>query len=295
MAARVEREDFIGASGARLALYRAGAPGGVPMVLANGLGGNIAAFQSFIDHFAPLCDIASWDYAGLYESERASEGTGTTVAEHTADLVALLDHVGMERAIVVGWSMGVQVGLELHRGSADRVLAFVAINGAPGHPFRTSIASRFLETSLPLLAGTWKRHGGKAGWVAPMAANSRVLFGALKAMGFVGNTADSDIFFRLMREFAYLDFGHYLDLLGALGAHDATDLLARVTAPTLVIAGERDLFTPVVTARKMTEHIAAAELYVVPSATHYCPIEFAELVHLRTEKFLRERGALPAR
>jgi pimeloyl-ACP methyl ester carboxylesterase len=41
--------------------------------------------------------------------------------------------------------------------------------------------------------------------------------------------------------------------------------------------------------------VPAAELLVVPGGTHYVAVEFPELVNLRVEKFLRERGYLPTR
>jgi len=55
------------------------------------------------------------------------------------------------------------------------------------------------------------------------------------------------------------------------------------------VAGQRDRFTPVPVARRMAETIPHAELYLIPAATHYCALEFPELLNLRIDKFLHER------
>ncbi len=72
-------------------------------------------------------------------------------------------------------------------------------------------------------------------------------------------------------------------------AHTAWDHLPHVDVPTLIIAGERDKFTPAWLSRKMAEHIPGAELMLVPLGTHTAPLEYRELVELRVERFLRDR------
>jgi pimeloyl-ACP methyl ester carboxylesterase len=59
--------------------------------------------------------------------------------------------------------------------------------------------------------------------------------------------------------------------------------------PTLVVAGERDLFTPRHLSLEMAQRIRGAELLEIPRGSHAALIEQPELVNLRLEKFLRER------
>lgn len=86
----------------------------------------------------------------------------------------------------------------------------------------------------------------------------------------------------------------YMLVLERLGEHDAYDVLPDVDVPVLVIAGDRDRFTPRSAAEKMVREIPGAELMVVPGGTHYVAVEQPELVNLRIEKFFRERGYPPA-
>jgi pimeloyl-ACP methyl ester carboxylesterase len=76
----------------------------------------------------------------------------------------------------------------------------------------------------------------------------------------------------------------------SLGEHDAARVLEKIRVPTLVIAGDRDAFTPRQLAQQMARRIPRGELLLVRGATHYTAVEFPELVNLRIEKFFRENG-----
>ena len=111
-----------------------------------------------------------------------------------------------------------------------------------------------------------------------------------KRIGLAAKTLDEDIFHQLAASFADLDMKVYMRVLELLGEHDATRLLDEVDVPALVIAGDKDLFTPRSAAERMARRIPGAELLVVPGGTHYLAVEYPELVNLRIEKFYRERG-----
>ncbi len=87
----------------------------------------------------------------------------------------------------------------------------------------------------------------------------------------------------------HVDFPMFLRMLRAAGEHTAGDLLPQIDVPVLVVAGERDTFTPAFLARAMAEALPRGELLMVPRGTHVTPIERPELVDARVEQFLRER------
>lgn len=69
-----------------------------------------------------------------------------------------------------------------------------------------------------------------------------------------------------------------------------TGLLCQVNIPLLVIAGDRDPFTSLVSVQNIVKRMKDAELMVVPGAAHYLAADYPEHVNLRIEKFFRERG-----
>jgi pimeloyl-ACP methyl ester carboxylesterase len=282
--------------GTELAAYEAGGGPGPTIVLANGLGGNIATWRYFLSEFAPSHRIVSWDYRGLYQSAPTAGGNDYTVSTQADDLRAVLDHFGVERAFCVGWSMGVQVSFEFYRHHPERVLGMGLINGTYGRPFATAfvpvLGKSPLFPMIPAILRAVETVAHLAEPVQPLAekvARSRLALRTLQTVGLVNRSLAEDVFLELAGEVAKLDMPRYMATLNSLGDHCAQALLPHVAVPALIITGDRDLFTPVDQSREMAARIPAAELMVIPSGTHYTPLEFPELIHLRVHKFLRER------
>jgi 3-oxoadipate enol-lactonase len=279
--------------GAPLAGYVAGSAGPT-LVLANGLGGPISAFRHQVRHFERRFRVVTWDYRGLYGSRSATPPARVDVAAQADDLEDLLDAAGAESAIVVGWSMGVQVALELALRAPNRVSELVLINGAHGRPManlRVPSASRW----LPYLLERARPHHALASRIVARATHFRLGAELARGLGLVSPRLGADEILELAREFQALDFDVYLRTLAALEQHDPSAGLHRLAARTLVIAGGRDPLFSSRVGRALSERLRHGELYVVPKATHYAPLEFPELVNARIDAFLssapRAQGA----
>lgn len=68
---------------------------------------------------------------------------------------------------------------------------------------------------------------------------------------------------------------------------DSTELLARLTIPTLVVVGEHDLPAPPEVMRQMANSIAHATFVQVPAAGHLTPLEQPEIVNKTLLQFLK--------
>jgi len=288
-----ENHLMVARDGVRIAYYDEGNPDGPVMILANGLGGNIAAWRYLVSYFADKYRIISWDYRGLYHSGRSEEMDGYSIERHVWDMEDLVSHLGLKNPILLGWSMGVQVNFEYCREHEAEVAALVAINGTSGRPFRSFLRRDLLddvfEQVLPHLLGVAQQHWEKVAFVGPLFAESKLALKSLQTLGIIGSTANLELFQDLARNFVGLDFGIYTQILEELGVHDASDVVENLALPLLMIAGEDDPMTPASVFEEIAYQKSNSELSVVPGATHYCPIEFPELVNLRIEKFIREK------
>ena len=92
-----------------------------------------------------------------------------------------------------------------------------------------------------------------------------------------------------MEHVAAMDPQIFLAMLRHAGEHTAEDILERIAVPTLVVAAERDTFTPPALAEHMAEVIPGAELFLLRGASHAAPIEQPVAIQLRLDKFERER------
>ena len=88
---------------------------------------------------------------------------------------------------------------------------------------------------------------------------------------------------------ARIDTRLFVAMLSSAARHSAEDLLPSITVPTLVVAGERDGFTPPERSRSMAAAIPGAELLEIEGASHTAPIERPHLVDSTVRDFVARR------
>jgi pimeloyl-ACP methyl ester carboxylesterase len=115
-----------------------------------------------------------------------------------------------------------------------------------------------------------------------------------RQLGVMAPSLDVAFFREIAEEWTGLDLAVYAELFAELEQHDASDLLAQVAAPTLVIAGGRDRFTPPHLSWRMAESVANSQLYEIPHATHFGLLEAPAAIARRIRRFLEECIGLPA-
>jgi len=286
-----EERFFHSYDGTKIAYHVIGS--GAPMILANGLGGTYMAWRHLYTFFKDRYRIYSWDYRGLYHSSPPDDPTHLRMADHVKDALALIETEKIAKAIWAGWSMGVQLSLEIYRDHPELFEAMVLINGTYGKAFDTAFGWKGSSTLIPAGARAAIRFWHPVALAGRAVGKWDGLIRMMKRLGLVSATLDEEIFKELYREFVTLDVKTYMTIFKTLGEHNAKDMLPRIAVPCLVIAGERDPFTPRKVAEKMAKKIPGCELCLVPGGTHYAPVEYPELVNFRIEKFFRERTAPP--
>jgi pimeloyl-ACP methyl ester carboxylesterase len=263
------------------------------VLLANGLGGSWKAWSHQLSYLGDRYRFVSWDYRGLYRSGPPGDRDALGIDAQVRDALAVLDAEGIERTAVFGWSMGVQVALELFRVAPERVSTLVLVNGVAGRPWETVLDLGAMRHVVPRALGAARAMPGVVGAVTRRVTAWPETVGWAKRLGLAARTLDERLWADLAGSFQDLDMDVYVRTLEKLGHHDAWPTLGNIDVPTLVVTGDRDLFTPRSAAERMVQAIRGAELLVVAGGTHYVAVEFPELVSLRVEKFFRERGWPP--
>jgi pimeloyl-ACP methyl ester carboxylesterase len=243
------------------------------VVLANGLGGTYITYRYLYDALGDY-KVISWDYRGLYTSGAAADPKANTIAHQVSDLVEILAAENVDAFVIAGWSMGVQVAFETVKRHPDRVKGLFAINGTYGRAFRTVMGSRLVGRTIPTLLRLVRAQAALAGRASKIVAGSDALISAMKRLGLVGQTIDMDIFRRVAAGFQTIDWVIYSDLLSRLDEHDAEDVLAKITIPTTIVTGDKDLMTPPATAEHIHRAIPGSRLVVIKGGTHYTPVEY---------------------
>jgi pimeloyl-ACP methyl ester carboxylesterase len=255
------------------------------LVFANGLGGPHVALRHQVRHFSSRYRVITWDYRGLYASRDAKQPQRVDIEAQVDDLERVLDAADIERAVLVGWSMGVPVMLELCARSPERASHLVLISGAPNRPLG-STGLPAIGPLLPHLIDVARALHPVGERLVGRLSDSRNVARLVRRLGIVSPTIGTDELLELAGHFKALDLDVYFRTLRALDAYDGTQVLDRLSLPTLVIGGGRDFLVPTQVTRSLASR-TNAEVLVIPGATHYAPAEFPELVNARIEAFLK--------
>ena len=114
--------------------YRVDGPtGGIPVVVQHGWSGSKTDFESYVDAFQDAgYRCFSIDSLGHGESDAPTERTLYGRADRAGDVIAVLDQEGVERAHMVGYSMGGWIACCVAEFHADRLLSLVIGGHCPG-------------------------------------------------------------------------------------------------------------------------------------------------------------------
>ncbi len=261
---------------------------GAPIVLCDGIGCDGFVWRYLRRDLVPR-RILHGHYRGHGRSQAPRDPARVTIPDLADDVAAILDDAAVERAVLCGHSMGVQVALETWLRHRDRVAGLILTCGAPSHPLRTFRGARTLEDVLPTVERLLIR--------APRMINglTRALLPTRLALTIAGRVeinralVDPDAFMPYLEAMARMDVRVFLAMLAAAGAHSSDPWLATVDVPVLVVAGARDGFTPPARSREMAEAIPGAELLEIEDGTHTAPIERPALVGQAVLDFLARR------
>jgi len=263
---------------------------GMPVLLANGLGGPRDVWTDLVRQLSDRYRFVTWNYRGLWGDPASPALAARSVVEHARDALAVLDAEAIPRCCVVGWSMGVQAALELFSCAPDRVSSLVLLSGGARVTWADGRAgpllARLLAYSLRALRASPQlvAEGVRRGIQSPEA------FTWARRLGLIGEQVSADEFGQITAGTVQLNLPLYVDTLQRLAHYDGRNVLARVDVPTLVIAGDRDPFTPRREVERLVHDIPGAEYLPLPGATHYVLLDEAERVNLRIEKFWNEHG-----
>lgn len=105
---------------------------GPPLMLLHGFTGSAANWRPFMDVFGRHYRVVAVDLPGHGETDAPPDAERYRSEAVADDLCRLMDHLGIERAVVLGYSMGGRLALSLAMLHPERVNALVLESSSPG-------------------------------------------------------------------------------------------------------------------------------------------------------------------
>ncbi len=264
---------FIDADGLRLHYVEAGE--GDPVLLIHGFGASTFSYRFAIPELAQHYRVVALDLKGFGYSERPTSSDYSLTAQ--ADLVGrAMDRLGIERAAVVGHSMGGAVAMRLALRHPDRVSRLVLVDSATErHMARALLPGRMLVLFVPIIATltvhrrAFRRFALRNAVHDPAHVTPEVVEGYMRPTRFKG-------------------YARGMAALLAGRGHDEPLALERIAQPTLILWGEHDRWLPPSEGEALAKSIPNAQLVLVRGAGHLPLEEQPDESNKALLEFLRE-------
>jgi pimeloyl-ACP methyl ester carboxylesterase len=242
---------------------------GLPLILIGGLGfgrwGWFKQIPAFSRHFKTI----TFDVRG----ERNLEGG---VSDLASDVVALLDHLNVRKAHVLGTSLGGFVAQELAIMRPDLVDRLVLVCTSYGGRGPEAMSPWALSDMIGL----------------PSLSVERAVRRGLETATSEAYRAKHPGEFEQLVRWRLADspsLSAYYEQMRAGARFDASQDVGRITSPTLVIHGKEDRYVPLANAATLAEAIPEAKLRVLDDAGHLVFIERFADVNREVVTFLKPR------
>lgn len=259
---------------------------GMPLVISPGVFTTYMFFHFMKDYFSPRHQVVLWDYRGHPESEVPSDLESITIENCARDLKVVLDDLGVRKAVMIGFSMGVMTIFEFFNQHPEMVHALIPINGPYAEGFGFVTDSRKGQEQVVRLLKFLSHNPWLVEWfrtIIPTPINIPIA----KRVE-LNPTLCAEEEMKLYFDYTVkMDWHAGFQALAAMGEYDGTDVLDKVDVPTLLICGENDSWTPKRIADEMHRRIKGSEYTTIPGGSHATPAENPQMINFRIDLFLR--------
>lgn len=235
------------ANGLRLPCVDQGDPGGVPVLLLHGVTDSWRSFTPLLPLLPPSIRAIAVTQRGHRDADQPPDGYG--LGALAADALGVLDALGLESAVLAGHSMGAAVAQRVAAAHPDRVRGLLLMGGFHSMAHNAAVhelwevVARLEDPVDPAFVREFQR----STVASPLAP------------------AFLDM---VVGESLALPARVWRALFGGFLADDQVDSLARITAPTVVMWGDRDTICPRADQDVLVRAIPGARLAVVPDVGH---------------------------
>jgi 3-oxoadipate enol-lactonase len=219
------------------------------------------------ERLAPRAAVVVFDCRGHGASDKPAGPY--TVELFGNDIADMLDHLGWDKSLVAGASMG----------------GMVALAFAANHPARTA-ALGLIDTTAwygPEAPKNWTDRASKA---VTSGLASLLEFQTTRWFGDKFRTEHPDVLQHCIDVFLKNDVAAYTEACHMLGRADLRAALPKLTMPTAVVVGEEDYAAPPAMAEALHKGIAGSSYTLLPGARHLTPLEVPDIIADELDRLL---------
>ena len=248
---------------------------GLPIVMIHGMGGDLAVWDPQVEALRYRARLLRLDILGHGRSRASTPPVPWRFSQFAQQVAELLTYLAIDRAVVVGFSLGGMIAQTVAIEYPQRTAALIIVSSVCN---RTPEEQATVERRVEQVAAS-----GPAG----------VVDRALQRWFSPAFTArHPEIIADWRRKTLANDPTAYLGAYQLYADTDRQllDLLSTIRAPTLILTGDSDLGQTPRMAREMARRIAGAEVQILPGVPHMLLVEAADALSAAIPAFLSRHG-----
>jgi len=256
------------------------------LVLTNSWGLNFRPLSRMFAQLEDTFTLIYFDPRGMGNSKAVEEDADMSMATVRADGLAVLNHLGVQKAYVMGWSNGGSNTYLFCGENPDRVLGGIVIHGletmtdedrAHMNEFSASMAEQYMQY-MAAMNDPDKSDGEKESIHKEMFMQ---FFASMIVDLEMSETALKEAFSVAQFSYRHAMYSNTVDQ----PAFDASAMLSSISAPMLLLAGAHDAVPPS-SMQRAADALQNCTFIVMENSGHFGPLEEPEVFRQAVEQFV---------
>jgi pimeloyl-ACP methyl ester carboxylesterase len=245
-----------------------------------------------LGHFDDLgYQILIHDYRGHYQSTGKDNLSSMTFPRMAQDIAELSYFLGIQKAVMLGHSMGVNISLQLAKDHPDLVSSMVLISGTFMPVKDVMFDSNIMDFITPLLDAGMHKYPKVFDKVFATSGMNPLIKTIIHTTGFNKARVSKDFIEIYLNRVGQLGPEVFFQLFNEMTKQNIVSSLRKMKSPALVIGGIKDNVIPNHLQRTLAELMPHAETYFLKEGSHVPQADYPDYINERLEVFIRQHSA----
>lgn len=261
---------------------------GEAIVLIYGICCQMNHFHHQVSYFSKKYQVITFDLRGHHKSGSPKDKSQLGIEAASKDIVELMKHLGLKEAHFVGHSFGTPVLIQLCGDHPELVKSMVFINGFSKNPIKGMFGLDIIEPFYHFVKQNYELNPELVDELWKVATDNPItMWASALAGGFNAKLTQFKDIEIYARGVSQVPLSAFLPMFEDLMRFDGEIILRKISAPTLILSGEKDAVTPIRFQEHMHKMLKNSEFVLVPYGSHCTQLDFPEYTNLKIESHLK--------
>ncbi|HXH31650.1 MAG TPA: alpha/beta hydrolase [Bacteriovoracaceae bacterium] len=246
-------------------------------------------WQAQTEYFDELgFQILTHDYRGHFQSTGAQDIKKLTFQQMAQDISDLCGYVGIERAWMLGHSMGVNICLQLAKDFPLLVKGMILISGTFMPVKDVMFDSNLMEFIAPVAQAGLEKYPEVFNKIWSTGGQNPLIRQIVHFTGFNRHKVSKEFIEVYLNRVGQLGAEVFFQLFNEMTRQNITGSLENMKVPALIIGGHHDNVIPNHLQRTLASLLPMSETYFLVEGSHVPQADYPELINERIELFVTQ-------